>query len=222
MNTLTPYQIERRAERDAMEGIASEVCKHLIGWRLQPSSTDPDDMSAWTVIESTTGPQSFTIGKEWNAKDRLSMSAHTWPEYSYFERGEQRSTQVTPRDCYDPKEASPGITVAADRAPDVIAREILRRFIPDYTRIYARCAEKAAASQAYHDKARKVWETVCATVAQANGTPVNLTRTSHNVKSTAGEYNFSVENRGGEKVHCAIDATPEVFAMIVEALKVRS
>lgn len=77
-------------------------------------------------------------------KNRLEVGGH-WPS----SRVAGDSQSFTPNDLYNPREASPAITVDADKSPEKIASDIRRRFLPDYARVFARCVERRDAHEAY-------------------------------------------------------------------------
>lgn len=50
-------------------------------------------------------------------------------------------SQFYPSQLYSPQVSSPSITVNADKSPEQIAKDIARRFLPDYRAVLARCLE---------------------------------------------------------------------------------
>jgi hypothetical protein len=74
-------------------------------------------------------------------------------------------------------ESPPSITVSADRSPEAIARDIQRRFLPEYTRIYNLCIEKRnernAARSGYLSKAETILKALGKRRAEIVGAPDN-------------------------------------------------
>ena len=111
------------------------------------------------------------IRGEWNNRKRLAVSCG-WPKNA---KGEVK----TPSRVYGERAAriegrKTEITCAKDRGAEAIARDILRRLIPDYTVIYAELMAVAAVDDAYQSKA-------AATVARLVKIPgASMTRESDN------------------------------------------
>ena len=134
--------------KQKMEALASEVAKHLPGWRAKPyAGKEPDWNENWGErLIGTDGlvialkPTDFKRGEP----DRLRVSAEAWPKYTVMEHthglGDQVNTKtIQPSSLYVPRESVESISVSISRGPKVIAGEIARRLIPEYTRVYARC-----------------------------------------------------------------------------------
>lgn len=152
--------IEMRAQ---LEEVALGIARFMPeGWTLEVPKAE-DDISDRKFFRK--GAMRIGISLDWQKKDRLNISTWTWPTYTakdrYNDRG-MRTETVWPRDLWDPEEkGSPDISVAVSRGPEVIAKEIKRRFLPEYERIWARCKKKADSYQRDNDTANAQWEEVC-------------------------------------------------------------
>lgn len=149
--------LEKRAKLDQL---ALGIDRYLPdGWSLFiPKEEDTISDRAFFVK----GDLKFGISLNWDKPDRLDISTWTWPSYTTrIERDGIRRETIYPNNLYDPKEISPAISVSATKGYDVIAKDIARRFLPEYERIYARCKEKASNYQAHADNSRAQWERVC-------------------------------------------------------------
>lgn len=148
--------LEKRAKLDQL---ALGIDRYLPdGWTLfTPKEEDTISDRAFFVK----GDLKFGISLNWGKPDRLDISTWTWPSYTRMERRDIRREIIYPNSLYEPKETSPAISVSATKGYDVIAKDIARRFLPEYERIYARCKEKADNYQAHEDRSRDQWQDVC-------------------------------------------------------------
>ncbi len=145
---------EKATEAEVQERLTVEVAAHLgEGWSVKRYPQDPEDHWAGNKgpdIIHTDG-RSFDVaicsgagiaadrGKVW-------VSAN-WPSMN----GEEWGQVVAPSNLYNPEECSPAIKISLSRGPRVIAREIERRFLPEYTRILGRIKEKIVTERAIED-----------------------------------------------------------------------
>lgn len=207
---------ERAAEmRQLFADIAALMAKD--GWTIQqPAPEDANNDYLRHVLVK--GALKIHFGRsQGGAQDKVNIAAWQWPEYRYTEsdygKPVQRFQRITPSDLYDPKEASPGISCSIARGAEAIVKDLTRRFLPEYERIFARCQQKADANKAYADKARSNWEETCTVIGASPD------RNNHSVKTALGDYNFRVENRNGY-TRLEIDhVQPEQLAAIITALK---
>jgi hypothetical protein len=143
---------------------------------------------------------------------RLHIQTWTWPGYTTAELREHPDTkQVWPRDLREPKESDPDITVSADKTPEQIARDISRRFLAEYTRIYTRCRAVADERQAGENASRDGWAQVCRVL------KADPKRNTH-YADIAGSYNATIENRSG-KAYVSLYLTADQLTTVMEALK---
>lgn len=148
-------------------------------------------------------------------QERVSVSVNNWPTYKAYSReGRATEERVGPWSLYNPKESAPKITVAIARGAAIVAKEITRRVLPEYERLYKRCAEKACADQAYHLKARDGWVAVCAAI---NADPKH---SHHYVRIGADKTRLEVENYGSAgEARVKIDVDADELRAIVAALE---
>ena len=144
--------MEVNEARTQLAEICKQVALYFDGWTLSKQGEAYDHR--WQLMRD--GMQ-ISLSLDWRKKDRLNISTWSWPKYTRMERGEVKAETIYPNSLYDPKETSPEISVAWARGPEAIAKEIKRRFLPEYERIYARCFEKASQlSEARRRSARNV------------------------------------------------------------------
>jgi hypothetical protein len=187
--------------------LAGAIAAQMEGWTLQPPKED-----RWYMLlvrdEMQIGIKRDSSGK----RDRVNISTWSWPKYTKYERGEARQEQVTPTSLYDPKESAPSISCAMARGADAITKEIKRRFLPDYERIWKRCTERAEAYGRAEVNARESWVAICKAAGQAR--PVNGWIYAELKKGVT----LRIENRSGSG-HISQDFTAPQIAAIIEALK---
>lgn len=82
-------------------------------------------------------------------KNRLSIHG-SWPQ-TKLQGTRSNGPVFAPRDCLRGTEVNvySEITVDADKAPDLIARDIARRFLPNYITMFKRCQETRDQHEAY-------------------------------------------------------------------------
>lgn len=176
--------------RAELRQIASLVAPHLEGWAM--IVPPPEEDYNQDRVFFTKDKMKFGVSFDWSShprNSRLNVSTWTWPEYSRLERGDVRKETIFPASLYDPKEGQPSISVAASKTPEQIAKDIKRRFLPEYERIYARCKAKADDYQAHEDKSESQWAKVCKLIG------CDPKRASKYCKF--GENYLTIENRNG-------------------------
>lgn len=126
-----------------LQALAKEVAKFLPGWTwrgpLYEHTTDTH-----VVITNADGAQITVSGNGWTRDGRLTIGAGRWPK---TKKGEE----CGPNGYSDPH---PRITVAENRPAKDIAREIERRFLPDYLPLYAKMVEQRNAIDVRQDSAK--------------------------------------------------------------------
>jgi hypothetical protein len=132
----------------ALNTLAEAVTQELEVLRTEPIAgavwTFTPDKDAWTVhIDRADGAKlylSLESSKGYELKDRVSISGslnigRNGAFVTVYEGGQR---------------LSPGsITVALSRGPEAIAKEITRRLLPEYLRVYALAMAKLQADNAY-------------------------------------------------------------------------
>jgi hypothetical protein len=100
-----------------------------------PRLAGPDGMAIYINTDNRQGK--LHIHGEWPMDGTKYMSPRSWCVVVYDENQDV------------------GINVGADRSPEVIAREITRRFLPAYLALYKKCMERKAEHDAYRNRAYK-------------------------------------------------------------------
>lgn len=107
--------------------IVTQVLPHLPGWHI--TSQEPD----WVTLRHTENPAyGLLIRPQWNQPTRLRIQG-LYPHTTYQDE--------------------PEITLRATHSPQVIAREITRRFLPRYFPLADQMIQRAAVEAAAHDRA---------------------------------------------------------------------
>jgi len=150
--------------------LAAEIATKLGGgWKsrglVRHSAEYGDEEYCNPIIAHPDGREMwFQLG--WAQKGKLHVSG-TWPKYEKPDSFNHNSypQTVSPRDL--PYESGhtvepPSINVSLERPVDAIVRDIQRRFLPEYTRIWGLCKAKCEATAAYENDVETTWATVCA------------------------------------------------------------
>ena len=64
-------------------------------------------------------------------------------------QGESCPRTFSPHDLYNPRAESPSISISCEKSPEAIAKEIQRRFLPDYQTVLFRCIGLRDAHEKY-------------------------------------------------------------------------
>lgn len=101
--------------------------------------------------------RSFTLNSTWSGRGKLHVSG------SYPRDGER---YMGPREwgAIGYNEQAPSINVSAEREPGPIARDIARRFLPEYTRVYRACVAKQQEQAAYRSTVNGIAEQLAALI----------------------------------------------------------
>jgi hypothetical protein len=110
-----------------------------------PHLAGPDGMAIF--IGSARDRNKLHIHGAWPMDGHRCMSPRSWGAVSHAE------------------DSDISINVSAERGPEAIAREIVRRFLGPYRNLYRKCRERQAEHEAYQNRAHK---TACA-IASAAG-----------------------------------------------------
>jgi hypothetical protein len=194
-------------DRIELAKVCMGIAKHFDGWVLEETGETFD--YRWKLRRNG---MEIGLSLDWSKKDRLNIATWAWPKYTKLDRGEVRSETITPSSLYDPKESRPSISVAWNRGPEVIAKEIKRRFLPEYERIYARCAEKAASYQKHENESRANWQAICSAI------KVDPNHNRHYVTTNDKENrSVTIENRNGSayiETYCNADQLVKIIAAL--------
>lgn len=140
MNYQADYQKERSDNKRIHDALTVEVAAHLgEGWSVKRyPPADEESYSRLPDIVHTDG-RSFDLSPcTYPHSDigKVNVSAN-WPT-----PGGEHNPRVMPSDLRNPEEQHPTIKVSISRGAATIAKEINRRFLPEYTRILGRIREK--------------------------------------------------------------------------------
>lgn len=121
-----------------------EIAKSLGNSWTATEDKDKETGRVWGWSLAGPEEQNLRIGTVWNQEGRLTISG-TYP--SEVDAQGQRQDYGAQAVRYD--ETRPSITVAQDREPAAIAREITRRLMPEYTRILTEAKRRREQHRAY-------------------------------------------------------------------------
>ena len=130
---------------EAKDELLRQIAAHLPDFQLKAPAdgrpsylAGPDGMEIWINAGRERGK--LHIFGHWPMDGNKHMSPRSWGAVAYNE-----SQDIS-------------IHVGADRPPEVIAREITRRFLPRYRELYSKCIERKAqndsAKNAAYDRVR--------------------------------------------------------------------
>lgn len=162
----TSYE-ERRAlevehgakQARALEILIRDIAKLMPGWQFRPDTEESPNYRRHVLVKDG---MTIHLSRDSQKKDRLHIGTWSWPDYTTWnDRGEQSKTSIRPQDLYDPKEDSPSISVAIDRGAEALVKEINRRFLPEYERLYSRCLDRAIKNGTEQLNSREMWLEAC-------------------------------------------------------------
>jgi hypothetical protein len=190
-------------DNEKLKTLAEGIAKLMPEWTLQLPEGEESSWNFQPVLQR--GAMEIVLSI---SQGRLNVSTSAWPSYTKFDRGRTSSEKVYPSSLY-PRESSPSISVSAGKTPDQIVKDIKRRFLPEYERIFALCQAKAIAYQEYEDKSRALWVDVMKVA--------NTDREGYiTVKTVAGD--IEVENRHGSvQLKMSADSA-ELLERLIQAL----
>lgn len=154
IETVSETWEQKRAREDAeaiatMRGLYEGIAAHLAGWRFEDRS-EPEcshwDLRYYLVPE--TGATGMRIGLGIQ-KDKVNVSGY-WPQ-----RGPNDGGWTSPHDV---RESSNDISCSLSRGYEAIAKDIMRRFLPEYTRVYNKLLEMIANQNAYDARRAANWD----------------------------------------------------------------
>lgn len=152
---MNAYQQERETKVAEHEQLTADVVALLDdGWTLKEydnSDKDPWYRRAPDIVHKD--GRSFDLAPVDGGKVRVSAN---WPT----QRGTQGSRVFSPNDLYNPNETSPSIKVSLSRGTEVLAKEINRRFLPEFTRIWGRIAENIKATNEFEDSREAAFQRI--------------------------------------------------------------
>ncbi|KPL28988.1 MAG: hypothetical protein AMJ72_00055 [Acidithiobacillales bacterium SM1_46] len=209
---MNDYQKERAEERAYMREQLAPVAEALgNGWQLDPDPEEQDAWSRWHYFSNGQGRQ-IVAEVVWNKPDRFEFRALGWPTYA---DPDGRTMTVDPSTMWNPKESRPVISCARSRTPEAIARDIERRLLPEYERLYTRAEEIAADRQKSSDGEAELIDLLW-----------KATRDTHNEHRQADRPYFVREIEGGPLTieyrspgSVKIDLSAREMAAVIEFLR---
>lgn len=204
MNTANKWIDDRIRERDdfntAKLAEMEEIAAALPGdWVvIRPEDESPNRLYSEPMeIQRLDKLRSLWVMVLWNSKDRFKISATDWPTYT---DREDRLQHIRPGALWNPQENQPECTAARRRGGAAIAKDIERKILPEYERLYERCRTVASEWQISADK----FKSKCEEVAQACGYEGTI-----NIYSS-GSKHFRLDDIPGEQYGVQITyETPE-------------
>ena len=152
---MNDYQKRNQAEAIKIRSQLEPIAK-ILGWMLEPASTDPDSVNKTCYMTNTDG-LTIRASVPWNNNERFEFMAIEWP--TYISTNGKKETIVPSslgRDWINSefvnREKTPVTTTARTRNPKAIAKQIQNRLIPEYLRIYALLAELSDRNQNYSNR----------------------------------------------------------------------
>ena len=185
-------------------------------WTMEPRDSEMDFTSRFICIEADTPDGRIELICEHDAygsKNRWEFRASGWPTYT-DENGKVCTSDSS--HLWNPKEFRPMTTAADTREPKAIAKQIARKILPDYQRIYARCLARNEEFQTHSDERadglRRLGE-----AAQDQNRYQGRHGASFYVKNLPGDT-VSVESRshGDVKINLHTDEMVQVIALLRE------
>ena len=178
---MTPWQLEQLEKTKQSRTLHEGVAQHLTGWTVEVQENDcyPENPSISLVngkykIGLTTGTHI--------QRGKVEVSGH-WPKV-----GDHTYTSA-----YDVHEKSPSINVTLARGYQAIAKEITRRLLPEYFRIYAKIEAKVAGDNEETALRLAQWTQLTESVPEAISWSQISDRSSHphTASLKVGEHNGS-------------------------------
>lgn len=201
----------RKAYADLYNGVAA----HLTGWRVVLPEEDANNRYYYerTRLKNDAGQTIYL--KLDRGKIHISGS---WPQ-----RKQPGGPFVSPSDV---REESPSINCALGRGYEVIARDITRRFLPEYQRIWAKCQAKIEADERYENTRAANWARIAAmpvvktsTHRQETG-DVIIGKLDHNGSRNLSNGYGDVSMEGENSVKIELRSLPvDVAEIILRALE---
>lgn len=221
----TKTTLSETEKRSTVDALALAVAAHLTGWTVKPRDPafDGSVQHEAELINADRLEITLAMFRYGLDPSKVHVAATKWPIYTHWDlmgpsgifsekadgyvRDNPRSVQAS--DLRDPYESVDSITVSVARGAETVAKEIARRLIPVYEKVYARCLTLATQRQAYEDKTKAVWLHACEI------TGGKVWRTPH---SCGG---VDVECRHSETVRITANLTPEKLKLVLAALAVK-
>lgn len=140
---------EKREYKQRMNALYEGIVKHLDGWSIHMREGESDWDYRLTLVSAVNGQAIWLKFGSGANRGKIHVSG-SWP----VGKG-QRWTSPS-----DVREESPSINVTESRGYEAIAREIKRRFLPEYIRIFTKLVEKIERDEAYEDRKLSAWQRI--------------------------------------------------------------
>jgi hypothetical protein len=200
----TEYQKKQAAERvvreHAVQAIAAELHLRDGAWRWAPADGD----SERDTIRHTSGAELFFRMDSYDVRGRIEIrgSFHIKQHGNLYEH--------IP---YDDRQARLGITVARDRNAEAVAREIQRRLIPEYLRIYTVAVERKRKADYNRGVACSIAEQVAKLVGDDHFTQRNEHRNGEYVAYGSG-ITVKISTHSGGSIEYRCDTHEELLRAV--------
>ncbi len=141
------WQEEQQQKREQSIALYKGVAANLPGWTVF-TPIDPHDPECIEGCRLVNGPYKIDLRID---RGKVEVSGY-WPQ------APNNGPTTSPRDVH---ETGPEISCSLSRGPEAIARDITRRFLPEYVRIFAKCQERIDAHVAYESRKAANWAKLC-------------------------------------------------------------
>jgi hypothetical protein len=124
------YQKRKKQEAERYRKLYAAVVKHLDGWSIHMEGGEIPAEYRYFLTDAA--GHGISMRRD-NRPGKIRVRGH-WPKYPDDENGSRFSSHSHPAQV---NESAPEICATETRGPEAIAREIKRRFLPGYFRIWS-------------------------------------------------------------------------------------
>lgn len=153
MSMQSDYQKEQAEKTAKLRALTAAIAKHLEGFR-------PDGREDLGHMGQMTHPDGRCINLFMRGYGADAGRAEVTGDYPKDRQGSYQGPREWGVIGY--KEDLPRISVNASRDPEAIAKDIARRFLPEYSRLYAACLVKKTEREEYRDDKKQQAEQILA------------------------------------------------------------
>jgi hypothetical protein len=139
-------QRERADERQRYHTLYTRIAELLPGWTVE-TRNDANYNSHFRLIDGQGHVISLNLPSGAD-RGKVHISGH-WPQNGQY------GPFCSPSEV---REDSPSINCSLSRGYESIARDIQKRFLPEYLRIFVKCQERIAADNAYEARKAANWQ----------------------------------------------------------------
>jgi hypothetical protein len=180
-------------------------------WSVQPPSMYSNRVQ---YIEASHPLGRYVIMCErdgYGSRDRWEFTAIGWPKYLDKNKQECRTH---PSDLWDPKETAPVTTAQQDRDPLAIARQIVSKILPDYTRQWARCFARAEQFQDRENSERDAIRRLAAACREPAEWRDSLQKTFYVKEVSGNPIRLEYRSEGDVKMNLTTDEAIQVVELL--------